>query len=687
MKKIFFFLFTFLLPLLSAVAQNVKDIIQWKVTTEKTGANTYDVVASAAIAKDWYLYHGDPGGDGTLVPTELLVTPSSTVGLVGKPTTEDKFKVKQIEDLGFSINVHFEKLTYKQKIEVTGNTPVEVVISYMTCNAIDGKCLTPVLDTFKLNIEDVAGTFQFSSAVNNDVTTTNPSDESANGDTATAKTVSSSTETEQENFTSKGLLEIFLMGFGNGIIAFLMPCIFAMLPITVSFFTKRSKSKAQGIKNAFLYSLSIIFIFAAIGLLISLLFGPKTMYEISSSIWFNLFVFILFVVFGISLMGAFEITLPSSWSNKLDSKANTNSFLGIFFMALVLVVVSFSCTSAFISFLIVYIVQSGNSLGGIVGFSGFGLAIAIPFALGAIFPAAINKFAKSGGWLNSLKVTMGFIELALAMKFLSNVDLAYHWRLLDLEVYLAIWIALGIGLSMYLLGKLKLSHDGDLPKNVFGQPYLTVTRLLFGIAALSFTIYLVPGLWGAPLTGVSGFLPERKTLDFNIHDNLIKMQTEASGNTVKPQKYTNKLKSELPGVVAFFDYEEALAAAKVDNKLVLIDFTGHSCINCRQMERAVVSKPEVLSAINKDFVLVSLYTDDKTRLPESEQYTSEDGKLITTLGAKNLDIEYHKFNQVAQPYFVVVDADGNLVKIIGGYDHVKSSALFLEKLNEAVQKK
>lgn len=685
MRKHFIFFLSFIFLNISLFAQDVKDIIKWTITTEKTGDNIYNVVAAATIAKDWYLYDADPGGDGTLVPTELLVTPSNTVGLVGKPTTTDKYTVKEIEDLGFSINVHFNQLTYKQKVEVTGNTPVEVVISYMTCNAIDGKCLTPVLDTFKLDINDVVGTYQFSSAVNNDISSA-ATDNSHDNNGESAPVVASNDE-ENKEFTSKGLLEIFLMGLANGFIAFLMPCIFAMLPITVSFFTKRSKTRAQGIKNAFFYSISIIFIFAAIGLLISLLFGPKTMYEISSSIWFNLFVFVMFVVFGISLMGAFEITLPSSWSTKLDSKANTNSFIGIFFMALVLVVVSFSCTSAFISFLIVYIVQSGNSLGGIVGFTGFGLAIAIPFALGAIFPAAINKFAKSGGWLNSLKVTMGFIELALAMKFLSNVDLAYHWRLLDMEVYLAIWIAIGICLSLYLLGKLKLSHDGDLPKNIFGQPYLTVTRLMFGIAALSFTIYLVPGLWGAPLTGVSGFLPERKTLDFNLHDQLIKMQTTESGNTVKPVKYTNKLKSELPGIDAFFDYEEALAAAKVDGKLVLVDFTGHSCINCRKMERAVLSKPEVLSAINKDFVLASLYTDDKTVLPEEEQYVSEDGTKIKTLGAKNLDIEFHKFNQVAQPYYAVVNSDGNIIHLIGGYDIIKTPAQFLAELNAALQKK
>nr|WP_240830758.1 cytochrome c biogenesis protein CcdA [Niabella ginsengisoli]MCH5599080.1 hypothetical protein [Niabella ginsengisoli] len=295
--------------------------------------------------------------------------------------------------------------------------------------------------------------------------------------TPDAVSVTSPVIQEDDNLNKSSLWELFLAGLVAGFIAFIMPCIYALLPITVGFFTKRSKNRATGIKNAVLYSLSIIFIFTAIGALVSLLFTEKTMYELSTSMGFNLFVFVLFVVFGISLLGAFEITLPASWSTKLDSKANSNSFGGIFFMALVLVVVSFSCTSAFISSLIVYIVKSGNSLGGVVGFLGFGLAIALPFALGAFFPSVLNNIAKSGGWLNSVKVTMGFLELAMAMKFLSNVDLQYHWRLLDFEVYLSIWIVIFGLLGLYLLGKLRLSHDDQLPKNSYGLPYLSVTRL------------------------------------------------------------------------------------------------------------------------------------------------------------------------------------------------------------------
>jgi thiol:disulfide interchange protein len=378
------------------------------------------------------------------------------------------------------------------------------------------------------------------------------------------------------------------------------------------------------------------------------------------------------VLFGISLLGAFEITLPSSWSTKLDTKANSNSFGGIFFMALVLVVVSFSCTSAFISWLIVQIVQSQNRIGGFIGFLGFGIAISLPFALFAFFPGLLNNIAKSGGWLNSVKVTMGFVELAMAMKFLSNIDLQYHWHLLDYEVYLSLWIVIFGLLGLYLLGKLKFAHDDELPKNMFGHPYLSVTRLFFAIASLAFTVYMIPGLWGAPLSGISGWLPERKTLEFNLHDNIISLKSgqvsvEGKGSDVRPVKYTDNLKSELPGVTAFFDYNEALAASKKTGKPVLLDFTGHSCVNCRKMERAVLSKPEVLRQLSEDFIVASLYCDDKTELPEKEQYKSADGGMVTDLGERNIDLEVGKYGEVGQPIYIFVDSDGKILKKAGGY--------------------
>jgi thiol:disulfide interchange protein DsbD len=365
-------------------------------------------------------------------------------------------------------------------------------------------------------------------------------------------------------------------------------------------------------------------------------------------------------------LGAFEITLPASWSNKMDSKANFSSFSGIFFMALTLVIVSFSCTVPFIGLLTVWTAK-GGMLAPLVGFLGFSLALSLPFALFAFFPALLNKMAKSGGWLNTVKVALGFIELALALKFLSSADLAYHWRILDREVYLSLWIVIFGLLGIYLLGKLKFHHDDDLPKNDYGHPYLTVTRLFFAIAALSFTIYLVPGLWGAPLKGISAWLPEMRTQDFNLNKTVLRDAEATNNPAIRPTKYTDLLESEVPGVEAFFDYDEALKAAQQLKKPLMIDFTGHSCANCRKMEQEVLSDPEIMKRLQNDFVVVSLYVDDKFKLPENEWYTDKSGSQIKTMGSKNLDFEINLTQNGAQPQYVFVDQKGSIIKNAGGY--------------------
>jgi len=477
----------------------------------------------------------------------------------------------------------------------------------------------------------------------------------------------------------KTLAHTFLDGLRWGFISVLQPCLYAMFPVTVTFFLKRSKSRAEGIKNATLYSFSIIAIFTVFAFFLTLIFGSDTLYRISTSAVFNIFVFVLFMIFGISFLGAFEITLPSSWTNKVDAKASTQSFSGIFFMALTLVLVSFSCTAPFIGNLLIDVTQQKERAGPIVGFLGFSLAIALPFALFAFFPGLLNKIAKSGGWLNTLKVCFGFIEIAMALKFLSNADLAYHWRILDREVYLSLWIIIFGLLGFYLLGKLKLSHDDQLPLNDYGHPYLSVTRLLFAIVPLAFTMYMIPGLWGAPLNGISGWLPENKTQDFNI-EKLIRNNHFTSGNNdssntektvayIKPKRYTDILESEIAGVETFFDFDEAIAAAKAMGKPIMIDFTGHSCANCRKMEAEVLSKPEVSSVLHNDFVVASLYVDEKTALPGNEKYTSKfDQSSITTVGAKNLDFEAVIANSNAQPLYIFVDESGKIIKNAGGYD-------------------
>lgn len=664
------FLLTLLFGLNNVLqAQDARELVKWNITLKPTTDDAYRLDATASMTGKWYLYAQDPGGDGSLLPPTVTVL-NKNIKIINPLTETAKPKTKYIEELEYSINYFSTSLTLTQTIAVPNNEAVHVVVSYMTCDEETQVCLAPVEDTVSLIYNSATSAYEaqpFNAALLNDeqVGADTPIESSVNANEDRSLDVDTALE-------SKSLLDLFIAGLIAGFIAFIMPCVYAMLPITVSFFTKRSKDRATGIKNAFIYSLSIIAVFVAIGGLISLMFGPKTMYELSTSIGFNLFVFVIFVVFGLSLLGAFEITLPSSWNNKLDSKANTNSIGGIFFMALVLVVVSFSCTSAFISSLIVYIISSGNSLGGVIGFLGFGVALALPFSIFALFPSLLNNVAKSGGWLNAVKVTMGFIELAMALKFLSNVDLQYHWGILDFDVYLSLWIAIFGALTLYLFGFIRFSHDGDLPQNMFGKPYLSVTRTLFALSSLAFTMYLIPGLWGAPLTAVSGFLPERKTLEFNIHDKLTEIHTNTN-NTIAlgdhaPKKYTNFLHSEFPGIQTYFDYEEALAASKALNKPLLVDFTGHSCVNCRKMERAVLSKPQILKRLKEEFLVVSLYCDDKTPLDPADVVTTADGKVLKTIGDKNLDIQLTKYQAVAQPYYVFVDGDANNLIIAGGYD-------------------
>ncbi len=687
-----------LLPLLSLClnlfGQDALSKVNWKFEAKKTGDSTFNVTATAKIAPGYHIFTDNPEGDGSQTPTAISFKKNPNIVLDGKISSNGKVITEDVKELDYKINYYKNSVTYTQKIIAHANTVLKGTLDFQTCD--DKMCFPPKLGMpFEVKIEGLVTTAKEDTTTVKEDTVATTTD---NGSKTTATPVGQNENIAQAKDTgaqqeSHSLWAIFLKGFVQGLIAFVTPCIFSMLPITVSFFTKRSKTKAAGLKNATFYSLSIVLIFSLIGVLISLFFKEDTMYIISSSIWFNLFVFLIFLIFGISLLGAFEITLPSSWSSKLDSKANANSFGGIFFMALVLVVVSFSCTSAFISWLIVDIVQSHNRLGGVFGFFGFGLALALPFAVFAYFPGLLNSMAKSGGWLNSVKVTMGFVELGLAMKFLSNVDLQYHWHLLNYDVYISIWIALSGLLGLYLIGKIRFSHDDELPKNMFGHSYMSVTRLMFAIASFSFMIYLLPGLWGAPLTGISGLLPERKTLEFNVHDNLIKLQNgqgsaSKSDNGVMPLKYIGNLKSELPGVVAFFDYHEALAASKKTGKPVLLDFTGHSCINCRKMERAVLSKPEIMRELQENFILASLYCDDRGDLETGDVYTNSKGEVIRTIGEKNIDIEVNTYGAIGQPTYIFVDAEGKVLKNAGGYvDDVPRFLKIMNEVKEAYKKK
>lgn len=475
----------------------------------------------------------------------------------------------------------------------------------------------------------------------NDTSQTTKIDTTANKATAVAKPADAK---------PNSLWVTFGLGLLAGLAAFFLPCIFPMVPLTVGFFTKRAESRAKGIRSAIIYGLSIILIYVGLGVIITLIWGASALNQISTDGFFNIFIFIILLIFGVSFLGAFEIMLPSSVVNKLDAKSDSKGLGGIFFMAATLAVVSFSCTGPLIGTSLVAI--NTDLLTPIVVMFGFSLSLALIFTTFAIFPSLMTGLPKSGGWLNSVKVVLGFLELGLSLKFLSTADLAYHWGILDREIFLGIWIVLAILLGVYLLGKIKFSHDSDLP-------YVSVPRLFLATASFVFAVYLIPGLWGAPLKAVSSLVPPLSTQDFVIGEGSgVSSSADHSG---KKKKYADFL--HIPhGIDGYFDYEEALAYAKEVKKPLFLDFTGHGCVNCREMEAKVWSDKNVLKRLKEDYIVVSLYTDDKTALPESEQFYSKVLKTqVNTVGKKFQHLQADRFGTVAQPYYVLLDTKGEVL--------------------------
>lgn len=452
--------------------------------------------------------------------------------------------------------------------------------------------------------------------------------------------------------------DIFIGGFLGGLLAITMPCIYPLLPLTVSFFTKKSGSRAKAITQSILYGLCIIVIYVALGMLITILFGSSALNEIATNGVFNMFLFILLVVFGISFLGAFEITLPSSLANKLDQNSERGGLTGLFFMAATLVVVSFSCTGPIVGDLLAAAATKGERLAPAMGMFGFSLALALPFTFFALFPSAMKSLPKSGGWLNSVKVVLGFLELAFSLKFLSNVDTAYHWNWLNRDIYLSIWIAVGLFIVLYLLGKIKFSHDSDLKS-------ISVPRVFIAMFMLAFVIYLVPGLWGAPLSPVSGLLPPPGSQEFDLTSSSSGPSAAAPAQKVDvgEKKYEQVFaRGKHKGLNEWYDYKQALQVSKELKKPILVDFTGWNCANCRKMEAQVWIDPTVHKHLQDDFVLLELYVDDKTDLPANEVYTSTlTGRKITSIGAKNSDYQTTKFATNSQPYYVILDSDGNVL--------------------------
>ncbi len=644
----------------------IQNPVKWTYSVENNGTENATLVINAKIDKGWHLY-SQFVGEGGPVPTTIKFKAGKEYSLVGK--TEETPKPHSIYEELFGMKVAFfeKNATFKQKIKVTSTKDFKVAgtLEFMVCD--DKQCLPP---------EEMEISFDVKGAVKADNTSTTEEPKIISEDTATAVVATTtpaldSTKTDSTKSLADSTLGkspeadnsmwgIFFQGFLFGFVALLMPCIFPMIPLTVSFFTKQSKSRAVGIRKALIYGLSIVVIYVALGLGITVLLGASALNELSSDAIFNLVFFLVLVIFATSFFGAFEITLPSSWSTKADAKADKGGLLGIFFMAVVLAIASFSCTGPLIGTLLVDAANKGEYMGPFLGMLGFSISLALPFTLFAIFPSWLNSMPKSGGWLNSVKVTLGFIELAFALKFLSNVDMAYHWRILDREVFIVLWVIIFAMLGFYLLGKLKFSHDSDVK-------HVSVTRLFLSIITLSFALYLVPGLWGAPLKAVSGFLPHQGTQDFDLYTRTFTSASAEGSHSSGTKKYADRLHAPL-GIDAFFDYEEGLAYAKKVGKPVFLDFTGHSCTNCRKMENAVWPDPEVLKRLKNDFVVISLYVDDRTELPENDKYVSKfTGKKVKTLGNRNVDLQVSKFNSNAQPLYVIVDADGNPLTNTHGY--------------------
>lgn len=465
---------------------------------------------------------------------------------------------------------------------------------------------------------------------------------------------------------------IFFKGFLGGLAALLMPCIFPMLPLTVSFFTKGVK-KGTAFTKAALYGFFIIVIYVVLGLLVTVIFGADALNSLSTNGIFNFFFFLLLLAFAASFLGAFEITLPSSWVNKMDANSDKGGMLGLFFMAGTLALVSFSCTGPIIGTLLVEAATTGALLGPAVGMFGFSFALAIPFGLFALFPSAMSQLPKSGGWLNSVKVVLGFLELAFAFKFLSNVDLAYHWEWFDREVFLALWIVIFCLMGMYLLGKLKFSHDSALA-------FISVPRLALAVVVLAFTVYMVPGLWGAPLRSISAFLPPQETQDFDLYTSSLVAKSGANATANEgPRKYADKFHAPLK-LNAYFDYAEGIEAARKQNKPVLVDFTGHACVNCRKMEANVWPDPAVYKLISEEYILIQLYVDDKSELATEDVVTTPEGKMLTTIGKKWSDLQARKFQANSQPFYVLLDpkTETTLVKPQGADYEVENYRKFLE---------
>ena len=659
-----------MLMLVLSVATWAQDPVHFTVQQKQVSPEEVDLIFTAKIDKGWHLYSTNiPDGGPTRATLNLDKKVTQGVEPIGKLQAKGK-TVTKYEDM-FEMNLtYFENSgQFVQRFKITGKEyKLKGYLEYGACN--DEMCMPPTSVDFNYSGKGPADAPEAKpeEAVADSVGT-------SAADSAAVAVADSAVIAEQSDLwrpvikelekykmdgstTDRSLFYIFLLGLLGGLIALFTPCVWPIIPMTVSFFLKRAKDdKKKGIKDAITYGISIVVIYLVLGLAVTAIFGASALNALSTNAWFNIFFCLLLVVFALSFFGWFELTLPSSWTNKVDSKASsTSGLLSIFLMAFTLTLVSFSCTGPIIGFLLVDFATSGNFWGPAIGMLGFAIALALPFTLFALFPTWLKKSPKSGGWMNTLKVVLGFIELAFACKFFSVADLTNGWHLMDREVFLSLWIAIFGMLGAYLVGWLKFRSDetgGEI-----NRP-MPVVCIMLGLASFAFTVYMIPGLWGAPCKAVSAFSPPINTQDFNLNTKVVEAH------------YTN--------------YEEGMAAAAAQGKPVMIDFTGFGCVNCRKMEAAVWTDPTVADKLTKDYVLISLFVDDKTPLKEEREVTESDGKKRTlrTIGDLWSYLQRYKFGTNAQPFYVTVDNEGN--PLSGSFVYKEDIPGFLEFLNKGLE--
>ena len=646
MTRRFLLIFTLMVIGASCAFAQIFDPVKWKSAIKMTDATNGVVTFTATVDAGWHVY-GTQLPAGGPEPTSVQWN-NQGVKLVGGLTPSKAAHKQHDETFDMDLSWWTGSVTLSQKFTVTAKEyKIEGSIRYMACD--DENCTPPKSESFSFKgtaaqtpvAEAVQAPTANATSADTAATLAQPVATVGAGDSAVASpthdqlwapvTAIEGDNADVEDIADRSLWYIFWACFLGGLLALLTPCVWPMIPMTVSFFLKKSGSRAKAITNATTYGLSIIIIFLLLGICFTVLFGASAMNALATSAWCNLLFFALLVIFAISFFGAFEITLPQSLSNKMDSTASkTTGMLSIFFMAATLVIVSFSCTGPIIGTLLVEAASRGSVMGPVVGMTGFAIALAIPFTVFALFPTMLKKMPKSGGWLNTVKVVLGFIELALSLKFLSVADLAYGWRILDRETFIALWIAIFGVMGLYLLGMFRFKSDGEPKSSGIG-----VARFFLALVSLSFTAYLVPGLWGAPLKATSAFVPPLYTQDFNLY----------GGEQVE-----------------YDDFDEGMKAAAAQGKPVFIDFSGHGCVNCRKMEGAVLDDAKVKKMISEDFVTIKLMVDDKTPL-QQPMVVQENGKqtTLTTVGDKWSYLQRHKFNSNSQPYYVVLDQQGGLL--------------------------